>query len=81
MVQVGTDLYCANAGDSRAVLCRDGVAVNLSEDHKPMNEEEKLRIEKVSLHELSSLSIVIVSLIHLDKHLDAQLVLMFPTER
>jgi serine/threonine protein phosphatase PrpC len=44
---MGNDLFCANAGDSRAVLCRDGVAVNLSEDHKPMNEEEKTRIEKV----------------------------------
>lgn len=43
---MGNDLFCANAGDSRAVLCRDGVAVNLSEDHKPMNEEEKTRIEK-----------------------------------
>ncbi len=44
---MGKELYCANAGDSRAVLCRDGTAVNLSEDHKPMNEEEKQRIEKV----------------------------------
>lgn len=43
---VGQELYCANAGDSRAVLCRDGTAVNLSEDHKPMNQEEKQRIEK-----------------------------------
>ena len=45
--QAGSELYCANAGDSRAVLCREGTAVNLSEDHKPMNEEEKARIEKV----------------------------------
>jgi len=28
-------IYCANAGDSRAVLCRGGGAVALSEDHKP----------------------------------------------
>lgn len=45
-LMVGRELYCANAGDSRAVLCRDGVAVPLSEDHKPMNDTEKTRIEK-----------------------------------
>ena len=31
----GIDLYVANAGDSRCVLCRkDGVAYNMSDDHK-----------------------------------------------
>mmetsp|Transcript_67365 Transcript_67365/g.179853 ORF Transcript_67365/g.179853 Transcript_67365/m.179853 type:complete len:315 (-) Transcript_67365:641-1585(-) len=45
-LMVGRELYCANAGDSRAVLCRDGLAVALSEDHKPMNDTEKTRIEK-----------------------------------
>lgn len=39
-------LYVANAGDSRCVLARAGTAVPLSFDHKPDNEEEKLRIEK-----------------------------------
>mmetsp|Transcript_3202 Transcript_3202/g.8200 ORF Transcript_3202/g.8200 Transcript_3202/m.8200 type:complete len:360 (-) Transcript_3202:90-1169(-) len=39
-------LTCANAGDSRAVLCRNGVAVNLSEDHKPHNPGELARIRK-----------------------------------
>ncbi len=29
----------ANAGDSRSVLCRSGKAIQLSEDHKPENEE------------------------------------------
>eukprot|EP00440_Ansanella_granifera_P050964 gb/GFBE01055238.1/.p1 GENE.gb/GFBE01055238.1/~~gb/GFBE01055238.1/.p1 ORF type:complete len:486 (+),score=96.70 gb/GFBE01055238.1/:1-1458(+) len=38
-------LVVANAGDSRAVLCRGGKAVPLSEDHKPNNPGEKRRIE------------------------------------
>lgn len=41
-----TEIYVANAGDSRCVLCKDGTAVNLSEDHKPDLENEKKRIEK-----------------------------------
>lgn len=28
-------IYCANAGDSRAVACVNGQAVELSRDHKP----------------------------------------------
>lgn len=39
-------LYCANAGDSRGVLCRKGVAYALSIDHKPEMESENARIEK-----------------------------------
>ena len=42
----GKDLYVANAGDSRAVLCRGGKAVAMSEDHKPSQEREKSRIYK-----------------------------------
>lgn len=38
-------VYVANAGDSRAVLCRGGTAVPLSNDHKPAHETEKNRIE------------------------------------
>jgi len=34
-------IFCANSGDSRAVLCEDGKAVPLSFDHKPDNEQEK----------------------------------------
>lgn len=31
-----THYYCANAGDSRSVLCRgNGKIISLSEDHKP----------------------------------------------
>lgn len=39
------ELICANAGDARSVLSRDGKAVPLSEDHKPDDEKEKARIE------------------------------------
>lgn len=40
-----TEIYCGNAGDSRCVLCRDGKAVPLSQDHKPNNESELKRIQ------------------------------------
>ncbi len=43
-VKFGMDLYVANAGDSRGVLCRGGKAVALSEDHKPAQEGERSRI-------------------------------------
>jgi len=39
-------LIVANAGDSRAVLCRGGQAVPLSEDHKPNVPTERERIRK-----------------------------------
>lgn len=35
VVVAGSELICANAGDSRAVLCRAGAAEALSTDHKP----------------------------------------------
>lgn len=38
-------LLCANCGDSRAVLSRCGVAVELSQDHRPQDSNEKRRIE------------------------------------
>lgn len=40
-------IYCANAGDSRSVLSKNGGAetIGLSVDHKPTDEEEKKRIE------------------------------------
>jgi hypothetical protein len=43
-VKHGNELYVANAGDSRGVLCRGGQAVALSEDHKPAQESERSRI-------------------------------------
>lgn len=38
-------IICANAGDSRAVLCRKGRPIALSIDHKPNLETETRRIE------------------------------------
>ena len=37
-------LYCANAGDSRAVLYRDGKPLRLSYDHKAEDEAEQRRV-------------------------------------
>ena len=39
-------LYFANAGDSRVVMTKNGVAYAQSEDHKPEMESEKTRIYK-----------------------------------
>ncbi|XP_023875204.2 probable protein phosphatase 2C 75 [Quercus suber] len=38
-------IIVANCGDSRAVLCRGGVAIPLSQDHKPDRSDELARIE------------------------------------
>jgi len=38
-------IIVANSGDSRCVLCKSGVAIDLSEDHKPEVESERARIE------------------------------------
>ena len=42
----GRALVVANAGDSRAVLCRGGAAVDLSHDHKPLAPAERARIAR-----------------------------------
>lgn len=42
----GNELYVANAGDSRCVVCRNGSAMDMSLDHKPEDTEELERIEK-----------------------------------
>jgi len=40
----------ANCGDSRALLCRKGEVVELSEDHKPENPQEEDRIRRAGGH-------------------------------
>ncbi|CAN0553500.1 unnamed protein product, partial [Ectocarpus sp. 12 AP-2014] len=42
----GKTLVVANAGDSRCVVSRNGVAVDMSTDHKPEDDIELNRIEK-----------------------------------
>lgn len=43
------ELFVANAGDSRCVLCRNGKTIEMSFDHKPEDEEESLRITKAGM--------------------------------
>ena len=38
-------IYVANCGDSRAVLCRNGKAAALTDDHKAAREDETARVE------------------------------------
>ena len=38
-------IFCANIGDARAILSRDGKAINLSRDHKVTREDEQQRIK------------------------------------
>mmetsp|Transcript_13371 Transcript_13371/g.25255 ORF Transcript_13371/g.25255 Transcript_13371/m.25255 type:complete len:446 (-) Transcript_13371:64-1401(-) len=38
------EVVCANAGDSRAIMCRGGLPVELSHDHKPNDDRERRRI-------------------------------------
>eukprot|EP00916_Digyalum_oweni_P026462 GHVL01043475.1.p1 GENE.GHVL01043475.1~~GHVL01043475.1.p1 ORF type:complete len:369 (+),score=51.91 GHVL01043475.1:22-1128(+) len=54
-------VYCANAGDSRAVLCRGGVAMRLSEDHKPSRKDEQKRIKAAGGYVVAAGSIMRVS--------------------
>ncbi|XP_008781191.2 probable protein phosphatase 2C 2 [Phoenix dactylifera] len=43
----GRLLLVANAGDCRAVLCRKGKAVELSQDHRPIFAAERQRVEEL----------------------------------
>ncbi|CAG2160671.1 unnamed protein product [Oppiella nova] len=42
----GSQLFVANAGDSRCVVSRNGRAIEMSIDHKPEDELERNRVEK-----------------------------------
>jgi protein phosphatase 1G len=44
--EINGSVVCANAGDSRAILCKKGVAYPMSIDHKPDLDTEKNRIYK-----------------------------------
>ncbi|KAG5470985.1 hypothetical protein CUR178_02292 [Leishmania enriettii] len=46
----GDDVYCANAGDSRCVMCRNGTVDALSTDHKPFLPSEQMRIERAGCY-------------------------------
>jgi serine/threonine protein phosphatase PrpC len=43
-----SEILCANAGDSRAVLSKKGKVKDLSVDHKPDTPSEKRRIERAN---------------------------------
>ena len=43
---VENTIYCANVGDSRAVICENSKAFPLMEDHNPSLKREVERIEK-----------------------------------
>ncbi|GMI73701.1 Type 2C protein phosphatase 49 [Hibiscus trionum] len=43
----GRLLMVANAGDCRAVLCRKGEAIDMSEDHRPIYPSEQRRVEEL----------------------------------
>lgn len=45
VIHIHDTLYAAGCGDARAVVCRDGSAVELSDDHKPGRPDEVKRIE------------------------------------
>lgn len=46
-------LYCANAGDSRCIMCRNGSVDALSNDHKPFLPGEQMRIERAGCYVLN----------------------------
>jgi serine/threonine protein phosphatase PrpC len=49
-VRSGAELYLANLGDSRAVLCQGGQVLYSTADHKPDNPSERARILRAGGH-------------------------------
>ncbi|KAM0031123.1 putative protein-serine/threonine phosphatase [Helianthus debilis subsp. tardiflorus] len=47
LLKVSWSLLVANAGDCRAVLSRNGLAFEMSKDHRPCRDKERLRIESL----------------------------------
>ncbi|CAG8644479.1 18607_t:CDS:2 [Gigaspora margarita] len=48
IVTPNNEIYVGNAGNSRAVLSEDGIACQMSDDHKPVNPGESKRIQDAS---------------------------------
>ncbi|KAL5561070.1 hypothetical protein UlMin_030817 [Ulmus minor] len=46
----GRLLMVANAGDCRAVLCRKGEAIDMSQDHRPTYPSERRRVEELGAY-------------------------------
>ncbi|XP_050216456.1 probable protein phosphatase 2C 13 [Mercurialis annua] len=44
---IGRHLVVANVGDCRAVLCKKGIAVDMSQDHRPSYLPERKRVEEL----------------------------------
>jgi protein phosphatase 2C family protein 2/3 len=47
MISCSRLLMVANAGDCRAVLCRKGEAIDMSQDHRPIYPSERRRVEEL----------------------------------
>lgn len=45
MLLIGNKLFCANIGDARGILCRNGKPIDLSVDHKAKRPDELNRIK------------------------------------